>query len=52
MNNDYKWETIGRCKFYTDGTTCTDIEVIDDAKEISFIYKIRQSTTSIGYDIT
>lgn len=26
MNNDYKWETIGRCKFYTDGTTCTDIE--------------------------
>ena len=38
MNNDYKWETIGRCKFYTDGTTCTDIEVIDDAKEISFIY--------------
>lgn len=38
MNNDYKWETIGRCKFYTDGTTCTDIEVMDDAKEISFIY--------------
>lgn len=38
MNNDYKWETIGRCKFYTDGTTCTDIEVMGDAKEISFIY--------------
>lgn len=38
MNNDYKWETVGRCKFYTDGTTCTDIEVMDDAKEISFIY--------------
>ena len=38
MNNDYKWETIGRCKFYTDGTTCTDIEAMDDAKEISFIY--------------
>ena len=37
-NNDYKWETVGRCKFYTDGTTCTDIEVMDDAKEISFIY--------------
>ena len=28
MNNDYKWETVGRCKFYTDGTTCTDIEKI------------------------
>lgn len=42
MNNDYKWEIVGRCKFYTDGTTCTDIEVMDDAKEISFIYpKIR-----------
>ena len=38
MNNDYKWETVGRCKFYTDGTTCTDIEVMDDTKEISFIY--------------
>ena len=38
MNNNYKWETIGKCKFYTDGTTCTDIEVMDDAKEISFIY--------------
>lgn len=38
MNNDYKWETVGKCKFYTDGTTCTDIEVMDDAKEISFIY--------------
>lgn len=38
MNNNYKWETVGKCKFYTDGTTCTDIEVMDDAKEIIFIY--------------
>ena len=38
MNNNYKWETVGKCKFYTDGTTCIDIEVMDDAKEISFIY--------------
>lgn len=38
MNNNYKWETVGKCKFYTDGTTCTDIEVMNDAKEISFIY--------------
>lgn len=38
MNNNYKWEIVGKCKFYTDGTTCTDIEVMDDAKEISFIY--------------
>lgn len=38
MNNNYKWETVGKCKFYTDRTTCTDIEVMDDAKEISFIY--------------
>ena len=38
MNNDYKWETVGRCKFYTDGTTCTDIEVMDDTDCISFIY--------------
>ena len=38
MSNNYKWETVGKCKFYTDGTTCTDIEVMDDAKEISFIY--------------
>ena len=38
MNNNYKWETVGKCKFYTDGTTCTEIEVMDDAKEISFIY--------------
>ena len=28
MNNNYKWETVGKCKFYTDGTTCTDIEVM------------------------
>ena len=38
MNNNYKWETVGKCKFYTDGTICTDIEVMDDTKEISFIY--------------
>lgn len=38
MSNNYKWETVGKCKFYTDGTTCTDIEVMDNAKEISFIY--------------
>lgn len=42
MNNDYKWETVGKCKFYTNGTICTDIEVMDDAEEMSFIYpKIR-----------
>lgn len=40
MNNDYKWETIGRCKFYTDGTTCTDIEVMDDAKVMfTFVFR-------------
>lgn len=38
MNNNYKWEKVGKCKFYTDGTTCTDIEVMDEAKEVSFIY--------------
>ena len=38
MNNNYKWEAVGKCKFYTDGTTCTDIEVMDEAKEVSFIY--------------
>lgn len=38
MNNNYKWETVGKCQFYTDGTTCIDIEVMDDAKEVSFIY--------------
>ena len=41
-NNNYKWETVGKSKFYTDGTTCTDIEVMDNAKTVSFIYpKIR-----------
>ena len=30
-NNNYKWETVGKSKFYTDGTTCTDIEVMDNA---------------------
>lgn len=38
MSNNYKWETVGKSKFYTNGTICTDIEVMDDAKEISFIY--------------
>lgn len=37
-NNNYKWETVGKSKFYTDGTTCTDIEVMDNAKTVSFIY--------------
>ena len=37
-NNNYKWETVGNAKFYTDGTTCTDIEVMDNAKTVSFIY--------------
>lgn len=42
MNNDYKWETVSKCKFYTNGTICTDIEVMDDTEEISFTYpKIR-----------
>ena len=38
-NNNYKWETVGKSKFYTDGTTCTDIEVMDNAKTVSFISK-------------
>lgn len=37
-NNNYKWETVGNAKFYTDGTTCTDIEVMDNAKTVSVIY--------------
>lgn len=36
--NNYEWVTIGDAKFYTDGTTCTDIEVMDEAKTISFIF--------------
>ena len=36
--NNYEWVTIGGAKFYTDGTTCTDIEVMDEAKTISFIF--------------
>ena len=36
MSNNYKWETVGRCKFYTDGTTCTDIEVMDELENDGF----------------
>ena len=36
--NNYEWVTIGKTKFYTDGTTCTDIEVMDNAKTVSFIF--------------
>lgn len=38
--NNYEWVTIGGAKFYTDGTICTDIEVMDEAKTISFIFPI------------
>ena len=37
--NNYEWATIGNAKFYTDGTTCTDIEVMNESKTISFIYQ-------------
>lgn len=36
--NNYEWVTIGNAKFYTDGTICTDIEVMNEAKTISFIF--------------
>ena len=36
--NNYEWVMFGKTMFYTDGTTCTDIEVIDNAKTVSFIY--------------
>ena len=36
--NNYEWVTIGKTKFYTDGTTCIDIEVMDNAKAVSFIF--------------
>ena len=36
--NNYEWVTIGNARFYTDGTTCTDIEVMNESKTISFIY--------------
>ena len=36
--NNYEWVTIGNARFYTDGTTCTDIEVMNNAKTVSFIY--------------
>lgn len=37
--NNYKWVTIRNARFYTDGTTCTDIEVMNNAKTVSFIYQ-------------
>lgn len=36
--NNYEWVTIGDAKFYTNGTICTDIEVMNEAKTISFIF--------------
>lgn len=36
--NNYEWVTIGNAKFYTNGTICTDIEVMNEAKTISFIF--------------
>lgn len=36
--NNNEWVTIGDAKFYTNGTICTDIEVINEAKTISFIF--------------
>lgn len=36
--NNYEWVTIGYSKFYTNGTICTDIEVMNEAKTISFIF--------------
>lgn len=36
--NNYEWVTIGCAKFYTNGTICTDIEVMNEAKTISFIF--------------
>ena len=36
--NNYEWVTIRNARFYTDGTTCTDIEVTNNAKTVSFIY--------------
>lgn len=36
--NNYEWVTIVNTRFYTDGTTCTDIEVMNNAKTVSFIY--------------
>ena len=36
--NNYVWVTIGKTKFYTDGTTCIDIEVMNNAKAVSFIF--------------
>ena len=36
--NNNEWVTIGDAKFYTNGTICTDIEVMNEAKTISFIF--------------
>ena len=36
--NNYVWVTIGKTKFYTDGTICIDIEVMNNAKAVSFIF--------------
>ena len=36
--NNYEWVTVENARFYTDGTTCTDIEVMNESKTISFIY--------------
>ena len=36
--NNYEWVTIGDARFYTNGTICTDIEVMNEAKTISFIF--------------
>lgn len=36
--NNYEWVTIGGAKFYTNGTICTDIKVMNEAKTISFIF--------------
>lgn len=36
--NNYEWVTIGGAKFYTNSTICTDIEVMNEAKTISFIF--------------
>ena len=36
--NNNEWVTIGDAKFYTNGTICTDIEVMNETKTISFIF--------------
>lgn len=34
----YKWEDVEGAKFYTNGTTCTNIDVPAGIKTVSFIY--------------